>query len=97
MLAVGCHRSHGASCERGPCARRKQPPRASWVFHHRPLLPCVWLSHSLSLPPSLSLFAIQTVTAVSKAASKVRYVVTSDDTIVVNGVVASVFSTGANR
>jgi len=40
--------------------------------------------------------AVQTVTAVSKAASKVRYVVTSDDTIVVNGVVASVFSTGAN-
>lgn len=38
----------------------------------------------------------QTVTAVSKAASKVRYVVTSADTIVVNGVVASVYSTGAN-
>lgn len=40
--------------------------------------------------------SIQTVTAVTKAVSKVRYVVTSDDTIVVNGVVASVYSTGAN-
>jgi len=39
--------------------------------------------------------AVQTVTRVSKALSKVRYVVTADDTIVVNGVVASVFSTGA--
>jgi len=38
----------------------------------------------------------QTVNAVTKAISKVRYVVTSDDTMVVNGVVASVFSTGAN-
>jgi len=38
---------------------------------------------------------VQTVTRVSKALSKVRYVITSDDTIVVNGVVASVFSTGA--
>jgi hypothetical protein len=38
----------------------------------------------------------KTVTAVTKAVSKVRYVVTSDDTIVVNGVVASVYSTGAN-
>ena len=57
----------------------------------------MWLSHSLSVPPSLSLFVVQTVTAVSKAASKVRYVVTSDDTIVVNGVVASVYSTAANR
>jgi len=39
---------------------------------------------------------VQTVNAVTKAISKVRYVVTSDDTMVVNGVVASVFSTGAN-
>ena len=38
---------------------------------------------------------MQTVRRVSKALSKVRYVITSDDTIVVNGVVASVFSTGA--
>lgn len=30
------------------------------------------------------------------AMSKVRYVVTSDDNMVVNGVVASVYSTGAN-
>jgi len=41
-------------------------------------------------------FGRKTVTAVTKAVSKVRYVVTSDDTIVVNGVVASVYSTGAN-
>jgi hypothetical protein len=37
--------------------------------------------------------AVQTVTAVNKGASKVRYVITSDDTIVVNGVVAPVYST----
>lgn len=36
------------------------------------------------------------MTGVSKAIANVRYVVTSDDTMVVNGVVASVYSTGAN-
>ena len=43
----------------------------------------------------LTKYLAQTVTRVSKALSKVRYVITADDTIVVNGVVASVFSTGA--
>jgi len=39
--------------------------------------------------------AVKAVTGVSSAVSKVRYVVTADDTIVVNGVVAPVYSTAA--